>query len=232
MQSQRPPPDIQGPYTLEEIMRVLPRQYIKVLSRPSIAAFTEEMSKATWRLVWVQLLGWMTLLVICGLLILLIRALFLIFTASFDLVGLASTFALTLLLALIIPMLLLVNTVLVYLLARAFGGRGTLGVQSYTCLLFQIALSALVSILSFIPTIGIALGIFFGFGAFLYGLLLQIFAIIAVHRLDARSAVAAVFISAVITLLFISLLIAIISTILGLPIAMSFTKTDPFLMLA
>jgi len=232
MQSQRPPPGRQGPYTLEEIVRVLPRQYVKVLSRPSIAAFTEEMGKATWRLVWVQILGWMTILVICGLLILLIRALILIFTASLDLVGLGSTFGLTLLLALIIPTLLLINTVLVYLLARAFGGRGTLDVQSYTCLLFQIPLSTMVSILSFIPTIGIVLGIFFGFGAFLYGLLLQIFAVIAVHRLDARTAVAAVFISAVITLLLISLLIAAVSATIGLPIAMSFTKTDPFLMLA
>jgi hypothetical protein len=228
MQYQRPPPGRQGPDTLEEIVRVLLRQYIKVLRRPSIATFSEEMGRATWRLVWMQILGWMTILGICGLLILLIRALILIFTASIDIVGLSSTFVLTLLFAIIIPLLLLIDTMLVYLFARAFGGRGTLAVQSYTCLLFQIPLSTIGSILSFLPVVGIVLAIFCGFGVFLYGILLQVFAVIAVHHVDARTAVATVFISAVLILLLVSILIAIISTTLGLPVAMSFAKLIHF----
>jgi len=200
MQSQKPPPGRQRLHTLEEVLRALPRQYIKVLSGPSIGTFSEEMGRATWSLVGVQILGWMTFLGICGLLIILIKTLVLGLTGSLDLIGLGSTFGLTLLLALFIPMLLLVDTVLVYLLARSFGGRGTLAVQSYTCLLFQIPLSTIGSLLTFIPTVGILLGIVFGFGAFIYGMLLQIFAVIAVHRLDVRTAVVTIFIPALITL--------------------------------
>jgi Yip1 domain len=211
MQSQTPPPGRKGPHTLEEVLRALPRQYIKVLRRPSIATFSEEMGSATWSLVGAQILGWMTCLGICGLLIILIKALVLGLTGSLDLTGLGSTFGLTLLLALLIPMLLLVDTVLVYLLARAFGGRGTLAVQSYACLLFQIPLSTIGSLLAFIPSVGIFLCLVFGFGAFIYGMLLQIFAVIAVHRLDARTAVVTIFIPALVTLTLTWLLIAFIS---------------------
>jgi len=186
-----------------------------VLSNPSIVTFTEEMRGATWRLVGVQILGWMTLLSICGLLIVLIRALILILTTSLDLAGIGSTIGLTLLQALLVPMLLLIDTMLVFLLARVFGGRGTLVVQSYTCLLFQIPLSTIVSILTFIPGVGIVLAILFGFVVFIYGMLLQIFAVTAVHRLDVRTAVATVFIPAVITLILTWVLIASISPILA-----------------
>jgi hypothetical protein len=51
-----------------------------------------------------------------------------------------------------------------------------------------------------IPIAGILLGTFFAFGAFIYGMVLQIYAVIAVHRVDVRTAVAAVFIPATITL--------------------------------
>lgn len=227
MQSQKPPTGRQGPCTLEEILRTLPRQYIKVLSGPSIATFSEEMGRATWSLVGVQILGWMTILGICGLLVVLIRALVLGLTGSLDLIGLGSTFGLTLLLALLIPMLLLVDTILVYLLARAFGGRGTLSAQSYTCLLFQIPLSTIGSLLTFIPSVGILLGIVFGFGAFIYGMLLQVFAVIAVHRLDARTAVVTVFIPAVITLTLTLFLIASLSAMFAFAAADSLPNIYP-----
>ena len=229
MQSQKSPPGRQGPHTLEEILRTLPCQYIKVLRSPSIATFSEEMGSATWSLVGVQILGWMTFLGICGLLIILIKALGLGITGSVDLTGLGATFGRALLLALLIPMLLLVDTVLVYLLARAFGGRGTLAVQSYTCLLFQIPLSTIGSLLAFIPTVGILLGIVFGFGAFIYGMLLQIFAIIAVHRLDARTAVVTVFIPALVTLTLTWLLIAFISATFAFAAAGSLSNIYPIL---
>ena len=197
---QRPPPNRQAPHSPEDIVRVLLRQYIRVLRKPSVAIFTEEMGKASWNLVGVHILGWMTILGICGLLAALIKALVLSLTESLDLVGLGSIFGLTLLLALAIPALLLIDTVLVYLIAKAFRGRGTLSTQSYTCLLFQIPLSAISSLLTFIPGVGILLGVAFGFVAFIYGMMVQVFAIMAVHRLDARTATIVVFIPAAVTL--------------------------------
>ncbi len=222
---QQPPPGRQGASSLEDIVRILPRQYIKVLRRPSIVSFREEVARASWSLVGVQILGWMTVLGICGLLILLIRALVLIFTGNLDLTGLVSTFGLTLLLAVLIPILLLIDLVLVHLIARAFGGRGTLVAQSYTCLLFQIPLSTVGTILTFIPRVGIVLGIVFGFVAFIYGLLLQVFAVVAVQRLDARTAVATVFIPAVITLTLAWLLIVVISGLLAFAIGSGVFQT-------
>ncbi len=199
---QRLPPNWQDSQSLENIFRALPRRYIKVLSKPSVAAFSAEASQAEWHLVGIHILGWMTMLVIFGLLTVFIRALVLGLTGSLDFIsGLGFTFGLTLVLALFIPTFLLVDAILTYLMARAFGGRGTLSAQAYTSLLFQIPLSTIGCLLAFIPSVGILLGTLFGFGAFIYSMMLQVFATMAVHRLDARTATATVFIAAVVVLL-------------------------------
>src|SRR5215467_14082266 len=55
------PPGYDGPpeakVPLAEAIQQLPRQYIKVLTKPSAATFAEEMGKASWSIFWVQLLG-------------------------------------------------------------------------------------------------------------------------------------------------------------------------------
>jgi hypothetical protein len=205
----RPPPNWQGSQSLEDVLRALPRRYAKVLSKPSVAAFSAEARQAEWHLVGIHVLGWMTMLGIFGLLTLFIRALVLGLTGSLDdLSGLGFTFGLTLVLTLFIPTFLLVDAVLTYLLARAFGGRGTLPAQIYTGLLFQIPLSTVSCFLAFIPTVGILLGTLFGFGAFIYSMMLQLFATMAVHRLDARTATATVFVPAVVVLLLVWLFFA------------------------
>ncbi len=43
---------------LSEEIKELPRQYLEVLTQPGVATFAAQMSKATWRIIWVQLLGW------------------------------------------------------------------------------------------------------------------------------------------------------------------------------
>lgn len=40
-----------------EAIQELPGQYLKVLTRPSIAKFAEEKGKASWSIVWIQLIG-------------------------------------------------------------------------------------------------------------------------------------------------------------------------------
>ncbi len=82
--------------------------------------------------------------------------------------------------------------------------------QSYTSLLFQIPLSTIVSVVTLIPTVGIFLGALFGFGAFIYGLVLQIFVVVAVHRVEGRTAITAVFLPALIGLLLACCLIAFV----------------------
>jgi hypothetical protein len=193
--------DKQAPDSIEAIVRILPRQYLRVLSKPSVATFAQELGNAGWGIVYVQLLGWIVAFALLGLLVILIASLVLGIVGNLNFTVLATTFGLIISLALFIPTLLLIGTVLTHLIARAFGGHGTFLVQLYASLLFQMPLSAIASLLMLIPTAGILLGIVFAFGAFIYGMVLQLYAVIAVHRLNARTAVAAVFIPATIALI-------------------------------
>ncbi len=201
MQHWRSAPDKQAPDSIEAIIRILPRQYLRVLSEPSVATFAQELGNAGWGTVYVQLLGWIIVFALLGLLVVLIASLVLGIIGNLNFTVLATTFGLIISLALFIPTLLLIGIALTHLIARAFGGHGTFLVQLYASLLFQIPLSAIASLLMLIPTAGILLGILFGFGAFIYGMVLQIYAVIAVHRVDARAAVAAVFVPATIALI-------------------------------
>lgn len=196
--------------SLERTIRAFTRRYFYVLTKPSIAIFAQEMEEAEWNLVWIQLFGWMTVLGILGLLTLLITSFVLGITGRLDITTLSSILSLTFFLALFIPLLLFVDTVLTYLTARALGGRGTLLAQSYTSLLFQIPLSTIVSVVTLIPTVGIYLGALLGCGAFIYGLVLQMFVVVAVHRVEARTAITAVFLPALIGLLLACCLIAFV----------------------
>ncbi len=201
MQRCRSAPDKQAPDSIEAIVRILPRQYLRVLSKPSVATFAQELGNAGSGAVYVQLLGWIIVFALLGLLVVLIASLVLGIIGNLNFTVLATTFGLIISLALFIPTLLLIETALTHLIARAFGGHGTFLVQLYASLLFQIPLSAIASFLMLIPTAGILLGILFAFGAFIYGMVLQIYAVIAVHRVDARAAVAAVFVPATIALI-------------------------------
>jgi len=201
MQQWQPAPDKQVPDSIEAIVRILPRQYLRVLSKPSVATFAQELGNAGWGTVYVQLLGWIIVFAMLGLLVVLIASLVLGIMGNLNFSLLGPTFSLIISLALFVPTLLLIGTALTHLIARAFGGQGTFLVQLYASLLFQIPLSAIASLLMLIPTAGILLGVLFAFGAFIYGMVLQIYAVIAVQRVDARTAVAAVFIPATIALI-------------------------------
>src|SRR5438270_13918176 len=50
------PPPQSAPLPLREAIRNLPNQYIKVITKPGPMTFAEEMGKASWDIVWVQLI--------------------------------------------------------------------------------------------------------------------------------------------------------------------------------
>ncbi len=52
-----PPPAQAVPLPPGRALTQLPRQYLSVLTRPSAATFSEEMAKANWGSVWIQLLA-------------------------------------------------------------------------------------------------------------------------------------------------------------------------------
>src|SRR5437588_11261297 len=45
------------PLPLAQANRALPRQYFRVLTKPSVVTFAKEMGKASWNMGWVQLIG-------------------------------------------------------------------------------------------------------------------------------------------------------------------------------
>src|SRR5467141_2833818 len=50
-------PPQQPPRSLSQAIQALPNQYIKILTKPSVQSFFEEMGKADWTIVWVQLIA-------------------------------------------------------------------------------------------------------------------------------------------------------------------------------
>src|SRR5438034_7216671 len=60
-------PPQQAPRPIGQAIQELPNQYIKVLTKPSAQSFAEEMGKADWGMVWIQLLIWALVGTILGL---------------------------------------------------------------------------------------------------------------------------------------------------------------------
>ncbi len=191
-----PPP---GPLPLGEAIKQLPRQYLKVTTKPGANTLAEEMGKAEWGIILVQLFGSVILGAILGFLASLI-------TQSSELVliralgGDASSGNFVELLVLS-PVSILTSIVtslasffigqgIFFGLAKAFGGQGTFTAQAYTCLLFQVPLRIITSLLAFIPIVGGLAGFVLG----VYQLILDVFAIMAVHRLSGGKATAVVLI--------------------------------------
>ena len=205
------------PLPFREALRQLPRQYIKAITRPSAATFAEEMNKASWGMLWVQLLGIALFSLLISLLLipvyplLLQRFLQLIampqgatplpptglkqFQSSLT-NSISSSIA-------SVPTSFFIGQGIYYLLAKAFRGTGTFLAQGYTTLLFQTPLALIGSILTglallvsaLVPSglfIGIACIVLFGLALGIYQIVLQIFTIMATHRLSGGKATAVV----------------------------------------
>jgi len=99
------------------------------------------------------------------------------FATSFGLVGL-------------VPLLFFLLMGTVFLCAKAFGGQGTFLEQCNSSLYIQAPLGFFSKLLALIPVVGRILNDVLS----LYGLVLQVFVIMAVHRLSWGKAIAAVLI--------------------------------------
>ncbi len=187
-------PPQQAPRPIGQAIQELPNQYIKVLTKPSAQTFAEEMGKADWGMVWIQLLA----LALVGTIVGLIRVAIglagsnlLSSTGGFNpgafqaLTVSGSTFSF-----ISVPVSFFILVGIQYLLARAFQGQGNFLTQSYTTLLFQVPIYIASYILGIIPF----LGAFAGFALYIYGIVLNVYAIMAVHRLSGGKATGVVLI--------------------------------------
>jgi hypothetical protein len=190
-----PPPQQPGatPLPLGQAIQQLPNQYIKVLTHPSAQTFAEEMGKADWGIVWVQLIGYAVIAAILGFLASLISSTSLNTAAQSGMSPAAFTAILggiSFFYIIIIPLGFFIGTGILYGIAKAFGGQGSFVQQCYTTLLFEAPLGILISLFGLIPIAGS----FIGFAIDIYAIVLEIFALMAVHRLSGGKATAVVLI--------------------------------------
>jgi len=177
------------PRSTGQAIRELPGQYFKVLSRPSVATFVEEKGKATWGMNWLQF-------IVLGLIGAVLQSIGLLISPPdySSVVGTAGISHTTLLLVTIVslaiaeiiltPVSFLAAGGILFLIAKAFGGKGTYREQIYTTLLFGVPLVIVSYLLFLIP----------GAGAWLlylphiYSLVLLVLALLAVHQFGNRKA--------------------------------------------
>jgi hypothetical protein len=170
------------------------------------------MGKADWAMVWIQLLIWAIIGTILGL----IRSAIGLAGSAFvtnhtfnpasitALTVSGSTFSI-----IAVPVSFFIVVGIQYLLAKAFQGEGNFLTQGYTYLLFEVPIAIVSYVLGFIPIFGAIAG----FALFIYGIVLNVFSIMAVHRLSGGKATGVVLIPIAVLILLVFLCAFIIAAI-------------------
>jgi hypothetical protein len=158
----------------------LPQQYFKAVVTPSVAVYTQNKGRASWGLVWIQLLTWAVLDAALGVLVNRISP-----PTGGSILSQFSTLATSYGLALVVPALFFLLMGLVYWLARTFGGHGSFLEQCHASLSVQAPLGIISKLLALIPGVGRILNSVLS----LYGIVLQVVVIMAVHRLSRGKAI-------------------------------------------
>ncbi|WP_376794487.1 Yip1 family protein [Thermogemmatispora sp.] len=196
------PPAVANPLPLGQALRELPRQYWRIATRPSAETFAQEVGKASWDIVWTQLLLGAALNAI--IIFLEFVLIFAVFTAllpsSYRLPFGQFSFAVALIYALIVfisvPVSFFLMQGIIYGLAKAFGGQGSFLQQCYSSMLIYGALflvTAIGVILLMVPILGYLVGLAL-LAAYIYGIVLLVFSVMASHRLSGGQASATVLI--------------------------------------
>ena len=190
-----PPPS--APLPLGEALRQLPNQYMRVITKPSAATFAQEIGKASWDIVWVQLLIYAVISALLSYISILFMPNRFNFTGAaatpmpagtLQAITLGSSFGLVIL----VPLFFFIGIGITYLIAKAFKGTGTFVAQSYAVLLYSVPLGIISSLLGLIPILGTVVSLAVG----IYDIVLAIFAVMAVHRLSGGKATAVILIPA------------------------------------
>jgi Yip1 domain len=201
-----------APFSLGEALFGFYGRSMFVFLRPSPASFAEEIGNANWGVVWIQIFI-MTL--VMGLFTFLWDRLSLFTPASTPTTPLSIITALILTFA--VPVMFFVIGGITLFIATSLDGKGSFLAQTYATLLIGMPLfllSMVVLVISLhLPTLGVILG-FLDFLLLLYGVVLQVFATMAVHRVGAGKATLIVLIQtiAIIALVLIIAFVFIIAS--------------------
>lgn len=188
------------PLPLAQAIQALPAQYFRVLTKPSVVRFAEEMGKASWSMVWVQLISLGIITALLDFLRILLSLLSFTVLPTFALLSLISPI-------ITIPLTFFITMGIAYGIAKTFAGRGTFLAQSYIALLPFVPLTFLGQLLTWLnlfvprppvsPAVTSTLILFtvitlvmaaFGFTLLIYRVVLQVLGIMAVHRLTGGKA--------------------------------------------
>lgn len=189
------PPNAQTPLPLGQAIQNLPNQYIKIVTRPGAQSFAEEQGKADWGIIWLQLIFVGLVGTLIGLLRSAMGTAALTGNAGSSAMAysaiagvIAGSASVASIIFVIIGFFIIVG--IQYLLAKAFGGNGDFKQQAYNYLLFYVPLTVVSNIIGLIPLLG---GIV-GFAIAIYQIVLNVFSIMAAHRLSGGKATAVVLI--------------------------------------
>jgi hypothetical protein len=203
------------PLPLAEAIRQLPDQYVEALTKPGVAAFAQEQGKAAWNITWVQIMISSIVAALVGLVefsVTLPNSL--AANPASSMIPLFRTYSWSFALGYLIltPISFFISMGLYHLLARAFGGKGKFLPYCYCSTLYSVPLGIISGILvifvgllgwpSFVSSLlaGV-LGI--------YGIVLQVFATMAVHRLSGGKATLAVILVPIIFFVVIFVLVLV-----------------------
>jgi hypothetical protein len=190
------PPSIQpGPLPLGQALAQLPRQYLKTLMRPSASRFAQEMGKASWGIVWIQLLG---LALFFGVMFAFGAVLSQIEEGtrlSVSAISFSVVFVYLVIFILVLGFFF-IQTGILYMFAKIVGGQGRFLNQSYTMLLFLVPSGIIIAVLALVPVFGWL----FLLAWLIYCIVLDILVIKAVHGLSQGHATAVVLILPVVSL--------------------------------
>jgi hypothetical protein len=170
-----------------------------------------ELGKAEWRSVWVQLLGWGIIAAIIGLLAWLVAPVTLTivpglrpeviqaFVPHWPYDGQIVS----------VPLGFFIWMGLLYLMAQAFRAQGTFLKQCYVSVLYLVPLGIVGSLLALIPSLGLL-----SLAVFIYGIVLQVYALMAAHCLRGGEATAVVLLPALVILLLAIVFAVIFASVL------------------
>ena len=154
--------------------------------------FAEEMGKASWDIAWVQLIALAIISSILGYLATLTSTT--LTSTSYSSINPAAirsvTAGISLGSVILVPLFFFIGQGIYYGLAKAFGGQGKFLPQSYTTLLFSVPIGIATGIVNLIPIVGS----FIALAISIYSIVLNILALMAVHRLSGSRASAVVII--------------------------------------
>ena len=215
-----PPLPPTRPLLLGQAVRELPQQYKRILFKPGAGSFAEEQSKADWGIIWMQLLFLVLFSAITTLPVSLMESSIFSFLntpgmptispASLAVEATIGTIFLT-------PLIFFAGVGIQYLLARAFKGTGEFRTQAYNQLLYQVPTAFIIALLylimtpflsgmTFVPTttqattfnplsfiVLMVVGLLAS-AVGIYSIVLNVFSIMAAHRLSGGRAAGVVLI--------------------------------------